>query len=195
MKKKITLTVICAVLSCVCLIGTTFAWLTDKTGTVTNTFTVGNVDIDLTETTGSTYKMVPGAEINKDPKVTVVGGSEACWLFVKIVETNNTFNTDQKYVSYTKGSSWTLLSSTTDAGVTTSIYYIKVDANPSTGTVDAVNYPVLDGNKVTVNSAATATDLAAAETNKPTLAFTAYAIQQSGFNTVEAAWNEVSTLG
>lgn len=195
MKKKITLTVICAVLSCVCLIGTTFAWLTDKTGTVTNTFTVGNVDIDLTETTGSTYKMVPGAEINKDPKVTVAGGSEACWLFVKIVETNNTFNTDQKYVSYTKGSSWTLLSSTTDAGVTTSIYYIKVDANPSTGTVDAVNYPVLDGNKVTVNSAATATDLAAAETNKPTLAFTAYAIQQSGFNTVEAAWNEVSTLG
>ena len=195
MKKKITLTVICAVLSCVCLIGTTFAWLTDKTGTVTNTFTVGNVDIDRTETTGSTYKMVPGAEINKDPKVTVAGGSEACWLFVKIVETNNTFNTDQKYVSYTKGSSWTLLSSTTDAGVTTSIYYIKVDANPSTGTVDAVNYPVLDGNKVTVNSAATATDLAAAETNKPTLAFTAYAIQQSGFNTVEAAWNEVSTLG
>ena len=195
MKKKITLTVICAVLSCVCLIGTTFAWLTDKTGTVTNTFTVGNVDIDLSETTGTTYKMVPGAEINKDPKVTVVGGSEACWLFVKIVETNNTFNTDQKFISYTKGSAWTLHSTSTVDGVTTSIYYIKVDANPSTGTVDAVNYPVLDGNMVTVNSAATATDLAAAETNKPTLAFTAYAIQQSGFDTVTDAWNEVSKLG
>ena len=195
MKKKITLTVICAVLSCVCLIGTTFAWLTDKTGTVTNTFTVGNVDIDLSETTGTTYKMVPGAEINKDPKVTVVGGSEACWLFVKIVETNNTFNTDQKFISYTKGSAWTLHSTSTVDGVTTSIYYIKVDANPSTGTVDAVNYPVLDGNMVTVNSAATATDLAAAETNKPTLAFTAYAIQQSGFDNVTDAWNEVSKLG
>ena len=195
MKKKITITIICAVLSCVCLIGTTFAWLTDKTGTVTNTFTVGNVDIDLTETTGTTYKMVPGAEISKDPTVSVATGSEACWLFVKIVETNNTFGGDKKFVSYTKGSAWTLHSTSTVDGVTTSIYYIKVDANPSTGTVDAVNYPVLDGNKVTVNSAATATDLAAAETNKPTLAFTAYAIQQSGFNNVADAWNEVSTLG
>lgn len=195
MKKKITLTVICAVLSCVCLIGTTFAWLTDKTGTVTNTFTVGNVDIDLSETTGTTYKMVPGAEINKDPKVTVVGGSEACWLFVKIVETNNTFNTDQKFISYTKGSAWTLHSTSTVDGVTTSIYYIKVDANPSTGTVDAVNYPVLDGNMVTVNSAATADNLNDANTNKPTLSFTAYAIQQSGFNNVGDAWNEVSKLG
>ena len=195
MKKKITLAVICAVLSCVCLIGTTFAWLTDKTGTVTNTFTVGNVDIDLTETTGATYKMVPGATLAKDPTVIVTGGSEACWLFVKVVETNNTFNTDQKFVSYTKGSAWTLHSTSTVDGVTTSIYYIKVDANNADGTVNAVSYPVLDGNVVTINSAATAADLNAANTNKPTLAFTAYAIQQSGFNTVEAAWNEVSTLG
>ena len=195
MKKKITLTVICAVLSCVCLIGTTFAWLTDKTATVTNTFTVGNIKIELTETTGATYKMVPGAEISKDPKVTVVGGSEACWLFVKIVETNNTFNTNQKFVSYTPGAGWNLHSTSTDAGVTTSIYYIKVDANNTDGTVDAVSYPVLLNNKVLVNSAATAGDLNTANTKQPTLSFTAYAIQQSGFDTVGEAWTEVSKLG
>lgn len=195
MKKKITITIICAVLSCVCLIGTTFAWLTDKTGTVTNTFTVGKVDIDLTETTGTTYKMVPGAEISKNPTVSVAEGSEACWLFVKVVETNNTFgDDDKKFVTYTKGADWTLYTTSDVDGVTTSIYYIEVNANAS-GTVDAVSYPVLDGNKVTVNSAATATDLAAAETNKPTLAFTAYAIQQSGFDTVADAWDEVSKLG
>lgn len=195
MKKKITLAVICAVLSCVCLIGTTFAWLTDKTATVTNTFTVGNIKISLEETTGTTYKMVPGAEISKDPKVTVVGGSEACWLFVKIVETNNTFNTDQKFVSYTPGAGWTLHSTSTVDGVTTSIYYIKVDANNADGTVNAVSYPVLLNNKVLVNSAATADNLNDANTNKPTLSFTAYAIQQSGFNNVGDAWNEVSKLG
>ena len=193
MKKKITLAVICAVLSCVCLIGTTFAWLTDTTPTITNTFTVGNVDIDLTETTGATYKMVPGATLAKDPTVSVTGGSEACWLFVKVVETNNTFN-GEKFVQYTKGASWTELSTSTVGNVTTTIYYIKVDANGS-GTVDAISYPVLNGNVVTINSAATAADLNAANTNKPTLAFTAYAIQQSGFNNVGDAWNEVSKLG
>ena len=195
MKKKITLAVICAVLSCVCLIGTTFAWLTDKTATVTNTFTVGNIKIELTETTGATYKMVPGAEISKDPKVTVVDGSEACWLFVKIVETNNTFGGDKKFVTYTKGDNWIQYSTSTEGNVTTTIYYIKVDADVDSGTVNAVNYPVLKDNKVVINSAATATDLAAAETNKPTLGFTAYAIQQSGFDTVGEAWTEVSKLG
>lgn len=193
MKKKITLAVICAVLSCVCLIGTTFAWLTDKTTTITNTFTVGNVDIDLTETTGATYKMVPGATLAKDPTVIVTGGSEACWLFVKVVETNNTFS-GGNFVTYTKGASWTQYSTSTDGNVTTTIYYIKVDAG-SSGTVDAVSYPVLDGNKVTINSAATADDLNTANTNKPTLGFTAYAIQQSGFDTVGEAWTEVSKLG
>lgn len=65
--------------------GATLAWLTDKTETITNTFTVGNVDISLEETT-SDYKMVPGNTIAKDPKITVEAGSEACWLFVKIDE-------------------------------------------------------------------------------------------------------------
>lgn len=181
MKKKITLTVICAVLSCVCLIGTTFAWLTDQTGTVTNTFTVGNVDIDLAETTGTTYKMVPGATIEKDPKVTVVGGSEACWLFVKIEEFNNTFGADpvQKFVTYTVAAGWTLVPGQTN------VYYRQVNANPSTGAVDAVTYSVLANDQVIINSAATAADLAGATNTK--LAFTAYAAQQSGL-TVEQAW-------
>ena len=183
MKKKITITIICAVLSCVCLIGTTFAWLTDKTATITNTFTVGNVDIDLKETTGATYKMVPGAEISKDPKVTVVGGSEACWLFVKIEETSNTFTSGGatvKYVNYEIADGWTALDGFSG------VYYRQVNANPSTGTVDAVTYSVLANDQIIINSAATAADLATATNTK--LAFTAYAAQQSGL-TVGQAWN------
>ena len=34
-----------------CSLGGTIAWLMDKTETVTNTFTVGDINIDLTETT------------------------------------------------------------------------------------------------------------------------------------------------
>lgn len=63
-----------------CVIGGTLAWLTATTRPVTNTFTVGNVDITLAETTAN-YKMVPGNTIDKDPTVTVRAKSEACWLF------------------------------------------------------------------------------------------------------------------
>ena len=51
-------------------LGGTLAWLTAKTDTVTNTFTVGDINIDLTETT-TDYKLVPGNTIAKDPTVTV----------------------------------------------------------------------------------------------------------------------------
>ena len=60
MKKKIFVPVVAAALALCCAIGGTLAWLTDKTDPVVNTFTVGNVDITLAETTGQEYKMVPG---------------------------------------------------------------------------------------------------------------------------------------
>ena len=184
MKKKITLAVICAVLSCVCLIGTTFAWLTDKTTTMTNTFTVGNVDIDLVETTGTTYKMVPGAELSKDPTVIVTGGSEACWLFVKIEETDNTLiDTTKKLVQYTVADGWIQLE--VDGNPVNGVYYRQVDANSSTGVVDAVTYSVLASDQVIINPDATAADLANATNTK--LTFTAYAAQQAGL-TAEQAW-------
>ena len=42
-----------------CSLGGTLAWLADSTGPVTNTFTVGDIDITLVETTED-YKIVPG---------------------------------------------------------------------------------------------------------------------------------------
>ena len=69
-------------------IGGTLAWLTDTTEPVTNTFTYGDINITLAETT-EVYKMVPGNSISKDPSVTVESGSEACWLLVKVEESAN----------------------------------------------------------------------------------------------------------
>ncbi|MGN1231703.1 MAG: hypothetical protein ACI4TP_07365, partial [Anaerotignum sp.] len=43
-------------------------------------YTYGDINIELEETTGTTYEIVPGNDLTKDPKVTVKAGSEDCWL-------------------------------------------------------------------------------------------------------------------
>lgn len=83
MKKKVLLIALAAILLVGASIGGTLAWLTAKTDTITNTFTVGNITMSLSET-ARTYKIVPGAEISKDPKITITAGSEKCYVFVKI---------------------------------------------------------------------------------------------------------------
>ena len=174
--KKLMAAVAVALTLCV-TIGGTLAWLTDTTGEVKNTFTVGNIDIDLSETT-SDYKMVPGNSINKDPKVTVEADSEACWLFVKVKESTNL----DTFIDYDVDTGWTPLS-----GVE-GVYYREVPASTSNQ-----NFPVLADNKVTVINTVTKSDMDALTTaTLPTLTFTAYAIQQSKFDTAAAAWAEVS---
>jgi hypothetical protein len=177
--KKTLLTIILTVVVCFAVVGSTFAWLMDKTDTITNTFTVGNVDIELTETANLDLKMVPGKVIKKDPKVTVKANSEACWLFVKVVETNNLFDTDKKFVTYTIGTNWTALAD--NPGV----YYIEVD---ETAAKTDVAYGVLLNDQVIINTVATADHFEAARTAQPTLAFTAYAVQREGINNVADAW-------
>ena len=53
-----------------CVAGGTVAWLIDKTGPVVNTFTFGDINIELDENTEGPYKIVPGTDITKDPFVT-----------------------------------------------------------------------------------------------------------------------------
>lgn len=84
--KKLTkglILVLCAAILVAGSVMGTLAWLTAQ-DTITNTFTVGNISITLTETTGDTYKLVPGVQVEKDPTVTVKAGSEDCYLFVKV---------------------------------------------------------------------------------------------------------------
>lgn len=84
---KLLIMVICLLLVLNLSIFTTLAWMTD-TAQVTNTFTVGKVDIDLQETDvdedGKTnenkYHLIPGKEYVKDPTLTVVKDSESAYL-------------------------------------------------------------------------------------------------------------------
>lgn len=157
-----------------CVAGGTVAWLVATSDTVTNTFTYGNIDITLTETTGTSYKIIPGTDITKNPKVTVKGGSEACWLFVK-VEESGTFVADK--VTYAIDKDWTALEG--EKGV----YYRKVAAV----TADT-DFSVLEGNKITVKDTLTKGDIKDIAATNPTLTFTAYAVQQENIADAAAAW-------
>lgn len=172
--KKTLITILVTVLVCGSVFGTTLALLMDSTDPITNTFTVGDISIELKETT-TDYKMVPGNEIAKDPKVTVSTDSEDCWLFVKIEETNNPTN----YLDYTIASGWTALEGKTG------VYYRQVtDLSNEKG----VALSVLTGDKVTVKSTLTKDALATAKTAQPQLTFTAYAVQMDNVATAAAAW-------
>ena len=176
MKKKTLALVLALTLLVAGIVGGTLAWLTDQTAEVKNTFTVGDINIDLTETT-TDYKMVPGNTIAKDPTVTVKANSEACWLFVKVTE-----STDLKdFITYAIAEGWTAL-----PGVD-GVYYREVPASAADQT-----FSVLAGDAVTVKSDVTRTMLETAKTDAPTLTFQAYAIQKDHFATADAAWAEVS---
>ena len=176
-----------------CAIGGTVAWLTAKTDPVVNTFTYGDINIELTETKpeNKQAKIIPGVNIEKDPKVTVNPNSEACYLFVKITEENwPTFTeTDgiTKKVSYGIPTDWKPLAGETG------VYYREVDAATANA---GVSYYILKGDEtyphgvVTVSENLTKEDIKNIATD-PTLTFTAYAVQKDGIDTVEAAWEKV----
>lgn len=176
MKKALFIMLSAALIVCATVAGT-LAWLTDKTEPVVNTFTVGDINITLTESENLDLKMVPGQPIEKDPKVTVKAGSEACWLFVKVEKSGNF----DSFMTFEMADGWNALSG--HAGV----YYRNVDAtNADTG------FDVLKDNKVMVLDTVTKTMLEGAKTNAPTLTFTAYAVQKDGINDATTAWGKVT---
>lgn len=86
MKKSLIVTLM-ILLICLIAAGSTLTWLFD-TAEATNTFTVGKIDIELNEPAWSSSevikKLYPGAEIEKDPVVTVKSNSENCYVYVMI---------------------------------------------------------------------------------------------------------------
>ena len=167
-----------------CAVGGTVAWLVSSTDPVVNTFTYGDINITLSETTGNDYKIIPGVNIGKDPKVTVKKDSEACWLFVK-VEKAGTFVTNK--VTYSIATGWTQGDGT---NIPENVYYREVEAV----TADT-SYYVLQGSTEYPNGVVTVSEeLTKAEVNsitaenQPKLTFTAYAVQKDGIADAGTAW-------
>ena len=174
MKKKSLALVLALAMIVVCVVGGTLAWLTATTSEVKNTFTAGDIDITLAETTGTSYQMIPGYTIAKDPKVTVLAGSEKCFLFVKVVKSTN-FDT---FMTYEMADGWTQGDGT---DIPSNVYYRVVDTAAANQ-----EFGVLKNNQVTVSGDVTKTMLNALNVEgatQPTLTFTAYACQFMKNNT------------
>lgn len=172
MKKKILALVLAMVLLVVGVAAGTLAWLTSKSDVVVNTFTTSNIKVELKETTGSEYKMVPGYTISKDPKATVLKGSEECYLFVKLDKSKDF----DKYLEYVIADGWTQLTKDDKGNDITDLVYYRMVETADIGTA----YSVLANDQVTVKGSVTKTDMSAIDNGtavRPTLTIAAFASQ------------------
>ena len=183
MRKKTLALVLALTLIVVGVVSGTLAWLTAKSDTVVNTFTTSDIKVKLEETTGTEYKMIPGYTISKDPKATVLSGSDECYLFVKLDKSANFDN----YLTYGIAEGWTKLE-----GVTDTVYYRKV----VTADIGKA-YSVLANDQVTVSGDITKEQMnAITDATLPKLTITAYASQlyksaDAKFTAAEA-WNNIA---
>ena len=167
------------------VVGGTVAWLIANPDPVVNTFTYGDINIDLEETdtnldkdddpNTNEYEMMPGQEIVKDPKITVKAGSESNWLFVKLEKSENFDEFMQYDVTYY----WTKLE-----GVEEDVYFMLVKDEDVKEADKA--FEVIQDNIVTVREDVTkemlnALDPEGEDANYPTLTVSAYAVQYVGF--------------
>lgn len=172
LKKKLAISLITFGSLLALSVGTTLAYFAAMTGAVVNTFTVGEIKIELTETTGADYALVPGKSLKKDPVITVKNGSEACWLFVELRFANDC----EAYVGYQLAEGWTALDGNDG------VYYLS-----AAKTETDAQYTVFKDNQVTIKDTLTKEQLASL-TQAPKLTVYAYAVQSENVATVEEAW-------
>jgi len=197
MKKKRTI-IASVVLLLVLVIGGLIAYFTD-TETATNVFTIGDVDITLTEphwdtTDGNSNNVpdsaegrTPGQIITKDPTIENTGSNPA-YVFAKVdIPCTTGENPDLELFTYTVNSGWYLMTNgTCTNGTATKVYAYGSDTAMTAlahgGT--AVLFP-----SVTVNTAITGDE--SGLTGNKNLVVTGYAVQSDGLGATapSAVWS------
>lgn len=210
-RNKILLLALCmAALIAVSVLGT-MAYLT-STKTVTNTFTVGKVEITLDETKvnpdgsavtgedggrkeeGNTYKLLPGHTYTKDPMVTVIKGSEKSYIKMTVAINKSSsldkiFSPDgAKLMDIFTGynaTNWLYKGNTVSNDTRTYEFWYKDVVDASAAKEDIALDALFDS--ITVPETITGEQL---ETiGGMTITVKAYAIQADGFEDAAAAWN------
>lgn len=196
-KNKALLLTLCAVLLVAASVMGTIAYLTSHDAVV-NTFSVGSISMSLDEapvnadgkeTTGdrveaNSYKLLPGHEYDKDPTIHMVATSEDAWVFVKIENgiesyesTADGYTNIETQITDTYG--WTELT-----GVE-GVYYKEWHPN------NALDLQVFDNFKIADN----ANEIAGWADIKPEstkINVTGYAVQMDRFeNNPAGAWDVV----
>ena len=206
-RSKALLLALCAVLLVAATIFGTMAYLT-STDTVTNTFTVGKVNIKLDEAKANPdgslvanadrvkaneYKLLPGHTYNKDPMVTVLGGSESSYVKMTVTfsmadELDAIFAPDGadmlKIFNGYNATNWIAKGNTKDETANTRTYefwYKEAVAAPNGDVaLDALFDSIIVPGEITGAQLATIVDM--------TITVNAYAIQADGFADAAAAW-------
>lgn len=206
-KNKVVLLALCMVaLIAVSVLGT-MAYLT-STDQVVNTFTVGNVQIKLDEAKANpdgslvpdadrvkanSYKLIPGHTYNKDPKVTVLKGSEKSYIKMTVTFTKSDAldaifaPTGANLTSIFNGydsTNWIAKGNTEDTAAHTRTYEFWYKEAVAAPDGDVALDALFDS--ITVPGTITNTQLATIE--GMTITVKAYAIQADGFDTPELAW-------
>lgn len=211
MKKfKALLVVACALLLVAASVFGTMAYLT-STDTVTNTFTVGKVNIKLDEAKvdadgkpvanaervkENSYKLLPGHTYTKDPTVTVEAGSEASYVRQMVTVTFDKVLTDAQLATQLDG-----IFTGYDAN------WVRNDKKVETMTKDGVKYTVITyeyryKDKVAATTTDTKLPALFTEIKVPEtwtnddlaalgnieINIVAHAIQADGFTDADAAW-------
>lgn len=191
-KKKVLVTLLCAVLLVFASVMGTMAYLQSE-DSVKNTFTVGNVKIVLDETDvdGSktevttdgrdkenAYKLIPGTEYDKDPIVHVDSNSENCYVFVKVTNDIADIEADTKIAAQMANNGWSELADYPG------VYYY----NPNGNAIVAGGSDLTVFEHFTISNAISKEELAG-YTGK-TIKVVAYAVQAEGFEEggAAAAW-------
>ena len=155
----------------------TVAYLTDTSGPIYYEFSVGFLDIELTDDQNGFGNASAGRNITRKATVKVTEYSDACWLFVQCTETN--WNPG---LSYTMADGWTALGEDYPG-----VYYRKVEYSTSSTSVG-----VLANNRISVSSELTAEQIADIRANTK-LELKAYAIGTAGISdNAVTAWNSLS---
>lgn len=207
MKKKTIALALVLVMVFGATLGGTFAYLT-STDTVTNTFTVGNVQIKLDEAKANpdgtlvanadrvkanSYKLLPGHTYNKDPMVTVLKDSESAYIkmtvtFSKAAALDAIFApTGADLTSIFNGydsANWIYKGNTENTSANTRTYEFWYKETVAAPDGDVALDALFDS--ITVPGSITNAQLATIE--GMTITVNAYAIQADGFANAEAAW-------
>ena len=207
MKKKILVACLCVALAVLTIAGTTLAYLTSQE-TVTNTFTVGKVEIKLDEAKANadgtlvpnadrvkenSYKLIPGHTYNKDPMVTVLKGSESSYIKMTVTFSNaaeldaifapNGADMISIFDGYDR-TNWIAKGNTENAADNTRTYEFWYKEAVAAPTADVALDALFD--QIKAPDSLTNSDLNNLKDLKITV--NAYAIQADGFATAEAAW-------
>lgn len=209
MKKKI-LIIVSFILVSTLSVYFTLAYLTDKK-TVVNTFTVGEVNISLKETkvdslgiplqdeektTNNKYHLLPGKTYTKDPTLTVEAGSEEAYIRILVTlnmykELKEIFNNEFSPINYIEGynkDKWIYINNkvnTKENTITYEFRYYKTVSGYNNSEKESVTLEPLF-TKIKVPGEIETKDLE--KISDLEIKVVGHAIQSSGFDSVDVAW-------